>query len=273
MELALLAFLAGILSITSPCCLPLIPGYLSYISGITAASSPTRPRRTTTVRPAVATASAGVATAGLPAKRAGEDSGHPSRGRILTSAGLFVVGFAMIFTALGASASLIGSVLLGALPVLLRVAGAFVVVMGLSMLGVLRVPWLLREKRLDMRKIRPGPAGALPLGMAFAFGWTPCIGPILAGILTAAAATQSALEGAALLAVYSIGMGIPFFLMAFAYSRAGVTFRFLKRHAGIIERIGGVMLVAMGVLLITGYWTRLFAPLIGLFSEVGWPPI
>ncbi|HVF12177.1 MAG TPA: cytochrome c biogenesis protein CcdA [Actinomycetota bacterium] len=236
MELAPIALLAGLISITSPCILPLIPGYLSYISGVTSGSE-----------------------------------GH--RGRVLGASGLFVLGFASIFTALGASASLAGAVLLDALPVLIKVAGVFVIFMGLSMLGLLRLPFLYSEKRMDLRKIRSGPAGALPLGMAFAFGWTPCIGPILAGILTAAAATKTAGRGAALLAVYSLGMGIPFMLIALGYSRAGKTVSFLKRHTLKIERAGGILMVAMGVLLITGYWTRLFVPLIRFFSRSGWPPI
>jgi cytochrome c-type biogenesis protein len=195
------------------------------------------------------------------------------RWRVLGTAALFVLGFATIFTGLGASASLLGSILLEALPMMIKVAGVFVIVMGLTMLGVLRLPFLLREKRLDLRKIRPGPAGAFPLGMAFAFGWTPCIGPVLAGILTAAASTQTATEGAGLLAIYSLGMGIPFMAIALAYSRKGRFFAFFQRHAAAIERTGGGLLVAMGVLLITGYWTRLFVPLIRLFSNTGWPPI
>ncbi|MGH9194406.1 MAG: cytochrome c biogenesis CcdA family protein [Acidimicrobiia bacterium] len=236
MELAPIALLAGLISITSPCCLPLIPGYLSYMSGVTA----------------------------------GADG---QKGRVLGASSLFVLGFASIFTALGASASLAGAVLLGALPVLVKVAGVFVILMGLAMLGILRLPFVYKEKRFDLSKVRSGPMGAFPLGMAFAFGWTPCIGPILATILTAAAATQTAAQGAALLAIYSLGMGIPFMLIALGYSRAGKTVSFLKRHALKIERAGGVLMVFMGVLLITGYWTRLFVPLIRLFSRSGWPPI
>lgn len=235
MALAPLAFLAGILSITSPCCLPLIPGYISYITGVSA--------------------------------------GRADRRRVIGSAALFVLGFAIVFTALGVTASLLGSFLLSKLPLLLKAAGVFVLIMGLAMLGVLKVPFLWTEKRIDLKKMRPGPAGALPLGMAFAFGWTPCIGPILGTILAYAAATQTAAVGAALLAVYSVGMGLPFLLMALAYSRAGAMFKFLQRHARRIEQAGGGLLVAMGLLLLTGYWTRLFAPLIGLFSDKNWPPI
>ncbi|MGI8425804.1 MAG: cytochrome c biogenesis CcdA family protein [Actinomycetota bacterium] len=236
MQLAPLAFLAGVLSIVTPCILPLIPGYLSYISGVSA--------------------------------------GSPERKRVMGSALLFVLGFALIFTALGLSASLIGGFLLGQLPLLLKIAGVAVIVMGLSMLGILRIPFLMKEKRMDFRKVRPGPLGALPLGMAFAFGWTPCIGPILGGVLGLAGATQTAWKGALLLAIYSLGMAVPFLLMALAYTRAGATFRFLTKHALGIERTGGGLLVVMGVLLVTGYWNRLFYPLIGIFSRNNWlPPI
>lgn len=236
MEFAPLAFLAGVVAITSPCCLPLLPGYLSYMGGV--------------------------------ATGEGAD-----RRRVVGAAALFVVGFAVVFTALGAAASLLGSFLLGALPLFLKVAGVFVILMGLSMLGVLRLPFLYREKRFDMRRIRSGRGGALPLGMAFAFGWTPCIGPVLASILTAAAATASAARGAGLLLIYSAGMGVPFMLMALAYTRQGGDGGFLRRHGAVIEKAGGALLVAMGVLLISGQWTKMFTPLLRLFSRTGWPPI
>lgn len=236
MELAPIAFLAGVIAITSPCCVPLIPGYLSYISGVTGDTP-------------------------------------QDRGRVLGTASLFVLGFAVVFTGLGAGASLLGSVLLGSRPLLLKISGIFVIMMGLVMLGAVRIPALYRERRLDMRRMRSGPAGAFPLGMAFAFGWTPCIGPVLAAVLTTAAATQTAAKGAGLLAVYSLGMGVPFMLMALGFSRAGRTVSWIKHHTLKLERAGGGLLIAMGVLIITGYWTRLFAPLIRLFAKGGWPPI
>ena len=230
-----LAFVAGAVSFTSPCCLPLMPGYMSYISGVSAEEA--------------------------------------SRRRVLGSASLFVVGFAIVFTALGASASIAGEFLLTRLPVFIKVAGAFVILMGLATLGLLKIPFLMRERRIDLHRIRSGPAGAVPLGMAFAFGWAPCVGPVLGGILTAAAATQTVWKGAILLFIYSLGLGIPFLLLALAYSKAGRTFRFLRRHGLAIERTGGVLLVTMGVLLITGYWQQLFTPLIRWFVRSGWPPI
>lgn len=231
-----LALVAGTVSITSPCCLPLMPGYLSYIGGVSAAE-------------------------------------QNNRRRVVGAAALFVLGFAFVFTALGATASAFGGVLLSRLPTLIKVSGVFVIVMGLAMLGLLRIPFLYKELRFDMTKIRRGPAGAVPLGMAFAFGWTPCVGPVLGGILTAAAATQTVWKGSVLLFIYSLGMGIPFLLLALGYSKAGRSMNFLRRHSVGIERSGGVLLVSMGVLLITGYWQQLFTPLIRWFSRHGWPPI
>jgi cytochrome c-type biogenesis protein len=234
-----LAFVAGVVSFTSPCCLPLMPGYLSYVSGV--AREP----------------SAAVAV----------------RNRVISSALLFVLGFATVFTILGAGASTLGGVILRNRPVLMGIAGVFVIVMGLVALGLLRIPFLYREARIDLRRIRDGPLGAVPLGMAFALGWTPCIGPVLAGILSAAAATQTAWIGAGLLFAYSLGLGVPFVLLAVGYTRAGKAFGWLRRHGRAIERVGGALLVLMGILMITGQWTRLFIPLIRWFSVNRWPPI
>ncbi|MGH2683400.1 MAG: cytochrome c biogenesis CcdA family protein [Actinomycetota bacterium] len=234
-----LALLAGVISFTSPCCLPLMPGYLSYVSGV-----------------------GGEGLARVEVRR-----------RVLGSAALFVLGFATVFTLLGASATVAGSFLLSERPTLLKVAGGFVIALGLLTLAPVRIPFLYRELRVDLRRIRSGPAGAVPLGMAFAIGWTPCIGPVLAGILTAAAATQTVWAGAALLFVYSLGLGIPFVLLALGYAHGGRVVGWLRRHGRAIERAGGTVLVAMGILMITGQWLQLFTPLIRWFSRNQWPPI
>ena len=236
----LLALAAGVVSITSPCCLPLMPGYLAYVSG-TAGSEPV----------------GDVAV----------------RTRVVGSALLFVLGFALVFTLLGAGFSVFGAPLIARREFLIRIAGVFIIVMGLVTAGVLRIPFLQRELRVDLRRVRPGPGGAVPLGMAFAIGWTPCIGPVLAGILTAAATADGAWNGASLLFAYSVGLGIPFILLALGFARANKAFSWLRRHSGGIELIGGGILVAMGVLMITGQWLRLYAPLIRLFSRSGWPPV
>ena len=236
----LLALAAGVVSITSPCCLPLLPGYLAYVSG-----------------------TAGSQTIGDVAVRT----------RVVGSALLFVLGFALVFTFLGAGLSVFGAPLIARREFLIRIAGVFIIVMGLVTAGVLRIPFLRRELRMDLRRVRPGPSGAVPLGMAFAIGWTPCIGPILAGILTAAATAEGAWSGASLLFVYSLGLGIPFVLLALGYTRANRAVAWLRRHGRGVELTGGVILVVMGVLMISGEWLRLFTPLIRLFSRSGWPPV
>ena len=234
-----LALVAGVISFTSPCCLPLMPGYLSYVSGV-----------------------------------AGDETTAVAvRTRVLGSAALFVLGFATVFTLLGASASVLGSVLLADRQMLIKAAGAFVILMGLVTMGIMRIPFLYRERRVDLGRIRSGPLGAVPLGMAFAVGWTPCIGPVLAGILTAAASTGSVLWGAAMLFVYSLGLGIPFILLALGFTRSGRAFGWLRRHGRAIEWFGGSVLVVMGILMITGQWLLLFTPLIRWFSRHQWPPI
>jgi len=162
---------------------------------------------------------------------------------------------------------------LGHRQLLSRVGGVMIVVMGLLVAGVIRIPLLQRELRLDLSRIRPGPAGAMPLGMAFAVGWVPCIGPVLAGILTLAASGASAGIGAALLAVYSLGLAVPFVGLAVAASRLDPIVRWLRRRARGVELAGAAVLVAMGVLLFTGQWLIFFSPLTRLFVRFGWPPI
>lgn len=234
-----LAVLAGAVSFSSPCCLPLIPGYLSYISGLPISGLSDREARAATLRAAL----------------------------------LFVAGFTVVFTALGVSFALVGSALLRNVPVIVRGSGVVIILMGMAMMGLLRLPFIARERRFDMGRIPAGPRGAFPLGMAFAFGWAPCIGPVLATILTAAAATQTVAWGALLLVFYSLGLGIPFVALALGFSRARGSLAWLRRHGRKIEVAGGAMLVGVGVLFVTGAWRSFFIPLQRTFSQLGWPPI
>ena len=254
MAMAGLAFAAGVLSFTSPCCLPLMPGYVAYISSTTQ-DSPGRDR------------AAGSSVAATMVLR------RAARSRALSSALLFVTGFGAVFTALGAGASAMSAVLLTNRVLLSRVGGVVVILMGLVLAGVVRIPLLMREYRFDLSRVRPGPAGALPLGMAFAIGWVPCIGPVLAGILTLAASNGSVGQGAALLAVYSAGLALPFIALAVAASRLEPVVAWLRRHARAVELAGAAVLIIMGVLLLTNQWLRFFAPLTSLFSRLGWPPL
>ena len=229
------AFLAGLLSFSSPCCLPLLPGYVAYVSGDAARSSP----RTT-----------------------------------MTAAGLFILGFGLTFIALGASASWLGWALLTNRPVLIRAAGVLVAAVGTATVLGAGIPGLARERRpLALHRVPRGPAFAVPLGVAFALGWTPCIGPVLAGLLAAAAASQTATVGTALLAVYAAGLSVPFLAVAWATARGGMNLSWLRRWQPALARTGGTLLIVMGLAMVAGYWTQLFAPLIRWFARSGWPPI
>lgn len=237
--LPFLAFVAGVVSFSSPCSLPLIPGYLSYMSA-------------------------------LPVEDITE---RGFRSRVVKASLLFVAGFTVVFTALGASFALVGSLLLRNADLITRVAGVGIIAMGLAMLGWLRIPGYNRELRLNMRRAPKGARGAFPLGMAFAIGWTPCIGPILAMVLTIAGASQTVGYGAALLAIYSLGLGIPFVLLAMGFQRIRGSLDWLKRNARRVEQVGGSMLVLVGVLFVSGIWRAIFIPLQSTFARLGWPPI
>ena len=236
--LPLLALVAGAISFSSPCCLPLLPGYVSFISGLPVSELDRRGSRKIALRASL----------------------------------FFVAGFTGVFTVLGVSFTLAGSVLLRNVPMIVRIAGAAIIVMGLSMIGLVRIPFLSRERRL-IGRVRPDPRSAFLLGMAFAFGWAPCIGPVLATILTTAAATSTVVWGAILLVLYSIGLGLPFIGLALGLDRAKSSVAWLRRHGREVERLGGVLLIGVGVLFISGAWRTFFIPLQRSFSKLGWPPI
>ena len=231
--LAALALVAGVVSFTAPCTLPLLPGYVSYVSGL-------------------------------------DDGSRRGAG---LGPWLFVAGFAITFTALGATASAFGFLLASNSRLVDTIAGSIIVVMGLVLLGVFRVPWFQREWRLPLHRIARGPSGALPLGVAFALGWTPCIGPVLAGILTTAATRTSVAQGAFLLFVYALGLGAPFLWLARQVRRGRDRLGWLRRNARRLEIVGGIVLVAMGVALATGVWTVLMSRMLSWYAQFGWPPI
>lgn len=235
----LVAVVAGVISFTSPCCLPLLPSYLSYISGV----------------------------------QVSELGERESRMLVLRAALLFVAGFTLVFTALGASFAFVGALVLRNLPLIVRIAGVGIILLGLVTIGALHVPWLARERRLDLSRIAGGPRAAFPLAMAYAFGWAPCIGPVLATVLALAAATETVAWGATLLALYSLGLGIPFVLLAIGFQRARGSIGWLRRHGRAIETAGGVMLILVGILFVTGAWREIFIPLQREFARIGWPPV
>jgi cytochrome c-type biogenesis protein len=232
------ALLAGLISFLSPCVLPLVPPYLVYLSGVSL-------------------------------ERLADAEPEPRvRRETLLAALLFVLGFSTVFVMLGASASAIGNVLRVHADALGKVAGIVIIVMGLHFLGVLRLQWLMRQKRLEVAK-PVGLWGAYAMGLAFAFGWTPCIGPILAAILAVAASEATVTKGAGLLAVYSLGLGIPFLLAAFAVEPFAAFLVRFRAHLAMVEKVMGGLLVLTGIGFLTGfineasYWLLETFPVLG----------
>lgn len=223
------AFVAGVLSFLSPCVLPLVPTYLAYVGG----------------------------------------SGAARRALLLRNALLFVLGFSLVFIAMGASASALGSLLREHRSWLMVAGGVLVIAFGLVMLGVIRVPVLYRDTRRPVGADADPqtPWGALALGSAFAFAWTPCIGPVLGGILTIAGASGTLGTGVGLLAVYSLGLAVPFMLAALALDPFLRVSRGLRRYLPWVERAAGVLLVVVGIMMITGTFTLLNQWLLQLTPE------
>ena len=226
------ALLAGALSFLSPCVLPLVPPYLCYIGGVSLDD--------------------------LSGEEVKVQNHH--RLRVMLAALCFVLGFTTVFVLLGATASAAGQMLRQYLPVLTQVAGIAIIVMGLNFLGLFRLSFLAQEKRYH----HPGEGvtliGAYGIGLAFAFGWTPCIGPVLAAILSVAGSTESVSKGMSLLAIYSLGLGIPFLIAAFSLDTFLGFSRKFRRHMPKVERVMGLLLVITGVMFLTGsmqtlsYW-------------------
>jgi cytochrome c-type biogenesis protein len=219
-----IAFLAGAASFLSPCVLPLVPGYLSYMSGLSESESD-------------------------------DERKHSAPLVALT----FVLGFTVIFVALGASATLLGSTLRQNQDVLVRISGAFIIFLGLVFMGVIKIPFLYREKRFHPR---PGAGiwGAFLLGMTFALGWSPCIGPTMGAVLTMAAgqgAEGGPAEGAFLLAIYSLGLGLPFILAGLGISKLAGAVAWLRKHTVVVTRVSGALLVIVGILFMTDQLFRL----------------
>jgi cytochrome c-type biogenesis protein len=229
------AFLAGLASFVSPCVLPLVPGYASFL----------------------------VANA-APVKEGGR---APSS---IVPALLFVAGFSSVFIVLGSTASVIGTALAPYRSLMARASGLLIVAFGVLMLGVIKLPGLYREFRFDgARAAGRGLWTAPALGAAFAFGWTPCVGPILGSILLLAGSGTGVAAGAGLLAVYSLGLGVPFVLFAVFLSRMTPVLRWLQRHAAAVSRAGGAVLIVFGILLLTGAMQQVTALLMRVVPVAG----
>jgi cytochrome c-type biogenesis protein len=231
------AFGAGLISITSPCCLPLLPGYLGYLSGLSAREVEANRRRT------------------------------------VAAALLFVGGFSLVFIALGATASVVGAVLLANRLAVAHVAGIFILVMGLMLLLEGRIGLFSRGGDWS-RWSAGGTLWSAPvLGAAFAITWTPCIGPVLGAILTLAGTTAALGQGVALLAAYSLGLAVPFVALSLSVPKVHTLLRRLGRAPALMQGAAGALLVVMGVLLVTDRWLPLVSPVLAWYAQARWPPV
>lgn len=228
-----IAFLAGVVSFLSPCVLPLIPGYISMLSGES-----------------------------IEVLKA--DAAGALAGRIFANSVAFVVGFTVVFVALGASATAVGKFLLAQRTLFNIVAGVIIIIFGLHLTGLVKIPFLYRDKRMDAGAPKRGLGGSFLLGFAFAFGWTPCIGPILTGILAVAATRNTVFQGMFLLAIYSAGLAIPFLLTGLGLGQFLKFYGRFRKHLQAVEVASGVLLIGIGVLMafnrfavLSGYLTFL----------------
>ncbi len=240
------AFLAGLVSFITPCVLPVVPPYLAYIAGVSFAE--------------------------LKGETADAEQRRRVNRRVFYSALLFVLGFTTVFVLLGATASFLGQTMARYFDVLSKVAGLAILILGIHYTGLVRIPLLYREARVNVNKSPTSLLSAYLIGLAFAFGWTPCVGPVLASVLFLAGSEGTALQGAWLLLVYSLGMGLPFLFAAlFAGQFLSVSSR-IKRHMAVVEKFIGAMLILTGLLLVTGtfsvigFWLLETFP---VFSTIG----
>jgi cytochrome c-type biogenesis protein len=215
-----LAFAAGLASFVSPCVLPVVPGYIGFVTGVTLEDSRSLP--------------------------------HPARRRAAVHAALFIAGFSLLFVVLGASATALGATVRRALPLIQQIGGAVIVLFGLYLVGLIRVPLLMQERRIQLAAKPAGMLGSVVAGVAFGAGWTPCIGPVLASILLYAGMSATMLHGAALLGAYAAGLAVPFFIAAVALNWFLARSRSLRPWLRPIERAAGVVMILAGALLFSG---------------------
>ena len=261
---------AGAVTFLSPCCLPLVPGYLSFVTGMAGAGGPASGPVPPAAPAAAVADGSGVAVAAPPLPAAAT---APPRGRVVAGTALFVLGFSVVFVAYGAALGGLGHLLTGHARVLTQVLGGLTILLGLLFAGAFdRFSFAGRIVRPSARP-KAGLAGAPLLGVMFGLGWTPCIGPTLTAVLALSASTGTVARGAVLAFVYALGLGVPFLLVSFGFQAAMRAFGFFRRHARLVTRIGGAMLICVGLLEVTGAWSTFMA-----WLQVHWvssyqPPI
>ncbi len=255
-----LAILAGLVSFASPCVLPLVPAYLSYVTGLTGAELAEARSAPAAVTAPAATGLPGASSAPAPVSAGAR---LPARRRVVIGTLAFILGFSVVFVSYGALFGGLGAQLLTHQEVITRVLGVVVIVMGLGFIGV--VPSLQREARLHHRPAR-GLWGAPLLGAVFALGWTPCIGPTLAAVQSLAFTEGSAARGALLSLAYCIGLGLPFLVIGLAMERGLGALAWARRHTRVIQWVGGVSLVLLGLAMVTGVWGSLSIAMRGWIS-------
>ncbi len=221
----IIAFFAGLLSFVSPCILPIVPAYIGYVAGIS-----------------------------LKETRDVKGIGKTT----LIHSIFFILGFSIIFVLLGASATLLGSFLIAYQDLIQKIGGVIVILFGIYIMGIIKIPFLNAERKVQIKHKPAGLIGSLLVGMAFAAGWTPCIGPILASILLMASTAQSVYSGILMLSFYSLGLGIPFILTSLAINTFLVYFDRFKKYLGIVTFASGIFLIIVGILLLTNFFQVLF---------------
>jgi cytochrome c-type biogenesis protein len=221
------AFFAGLLSFLSPCVLPLVPGYISIISGFSLD------------------------------QLKGKTQDSSLKRTVMMSSLMFILGFTLSFIALGATATTLGKVLLTRMPILTKIAGIIMIVFGLHVLGIFRIKALYQDKRMHNLQTRSGMLGALVLGLVFALGWSPCLGPILSGILGLASEQETVARGMFLLFIYSTGLGIPFLMTSLGLNRFLAFYNRFKKHFRALEIVSGILILGVGVLILTNQMTRM----------------
>src|SRR6516162_2338429 len=247
---------AGAVTFLSPCCLPLVPGYLSFVTGMAGAGGPASGPVPPAAPAAAVVDGSGVAVAAPPLAATAT---APLRGRVVAGTALFVLGFSVVFVAYGAALGGIGHLLTGHARVLTQILGGLTIVLGLLFAGVFdRFSFAGRIVRPSARP-KAGLAGAPLLGVMFGLGWTPCIGPTLTAVLALSAPSGTVARGAVLAFVYALGLGIPFLLVSLGFQVAMRAFAFARRRARLVTRIGGAMLVCVGLLEVTGAWSSFMA--------------